>query len=100
MSKFSIITIILLLPLLSWGNQISMTGQLTRNGNEFLIRAKDRKGLTREYLVTNPKDFVYDCMRLEGQTINLKGKLQDKGLRSGTVELIEVTESNFNPLGI
>jgi len=99
MSKISVIVVVLLFSALSWGKTDFISGQIIRNGDVFLIIAKDKKGLTREYAVTNPKDFVYDFLRLEGQTANLKGAFQDKDLRAGTVKLIEINEADFNPLG-
>jgi hypothetical protein len=99
MSKISVVVAVLLISFLSWGKENFISGQVIRSGNDFLIRAKDKNGLTREYAVTNPKDFDYDFLRLEGQTVNLKGTFQDKDLRTGTVKLIEVTEGDFNPLG-
>lgn len=99
MSKISVITVVLLFSFLSWGKTDFTSGQIIRNGNDFLILAKDKKGLTREYTVSNPKDFVYDFLRLEGQRVNLNGVFQDKDLRAGTVKLIEINEADFNPLG-
>ncbi len=99
MSKISVIAVVLLFSFSSWGKPNFISGQIIRSGNDFLIRARDKKGLTREYVVTNQKDFAYDFLRLEGQTVDLKGSFLDKDLRSGTVKLIEINEADFNPLG-
>ncbi len=100
MSKISVLAAVLLFSFSSWGKPLFNSGQVVRSGNNFLIRAKDKTGLTREYTVTNAKEFAYDFLRLEGQTVNLKGIFEDKDLRAGTVKLVEINEADFNPLGL
>ncbi len=78
----------------------SVTARIHKKNGLFFVEARDSKGFTREYTVSNSRDHFFDLLRQDAKQITVKGIFVDKGPRTGSVELSEVGEEFADPLGI
>ena len=78
----------------------SERAQIHKKKGQFFARAEDPEGFVREYKILNTKKFIYDCMRTQGQWVQLKGKFVEQGRRAGTVEISEFGQDVDDPLSL
>lgn len=76
----------------------SVVAEIHHEKSEFSVRAKDKRGFTREYAVQNQKDFIYDLVRLDGKRVAVDGDFKESGLRTGTLKIKKIGDEIVDPL--
>ncbi len=100
MSKFSVLVFLISVIFGLSVKSESLHGVLLRRSDKFFVIAKDRRGLEREYSVSNSQEFIFDLMRLDGISVIVQTSPHGKGLRGGEMILVKIEEDEFNPLGL